>query len=235
LRHARIELWSRGSSPIHSYHPLARILAAAVLLICIATLGIGSSSACALYFALLAATAIAARLPLFEVLLRATIVLPFALCFAVISALAGEPERAAMLLARSYLSALATLLLIATTPLPALFAGLETLRLPRFLLLVMQFLYRYLVVLGGEAAAMRDAARSRGGVNRSLEFRQAAGAAGVLFARSYSRAEAIHQAMVSRGFTGRMPAAESRFFASQDGAFLLVAAGLAIIVRVNFA
>ena len=235
MRHARIERWSRGSSRIHDYHPIARILAAAVLLVCIATLGVGSSSACALYFALLAAAAITARLPLFEVLIQATAVLPFALCFAVISALAGEPGRAAMLMARAYLSALAALLLIATTPLPALFAGLESLRIPRFLLLVMQFLYRYLIVLGGEAAAMRDAARSRGGVNRSIEFRQAAGAAGVLFARSFARSEAIHQAMLSRGFTGHMPAAESRFFASQDGAFLLVASGLAIIIRVNFA
>ena len=235
MRHARIERWSQRNSPIHRHHPIARILAAAALLGTIATLGPGSSTACALYFAALAGTALVANLPLLELLLNAAVVLPFALCFALISALSGDPERAAMLLARGYLSALTALLLMATTPLPSLFAGLETLRVPRFLLLVMQFLYRYLIVLAGEAGAMRDAAKSRGGGARSIEFRQAASAAGVLFARSFVRAEAIHRAMVSRGFTGHMPASESRAFASSDGAFLLLAVGTAIIIRVNFA
>ena len=235
MRHARIERWSLQTSSIHGYHPVARILAAATLLVAIATLGPGSSSACALYFVLLAGTAIAARLPVSEVLLGATVVLPFAACFAVLSALSGEPERAAMLLARSYLSALTALLLIATTPLPALFAALETLRMPRLLLLVMQFLYRYFIVLGAEAAAMRDAVRSRGGGSRSIDFRQAAGAAGVLFARSFARSEAIHRSMLSRGFAGHIPASESRLFTSRDGAFLLLAAGVAVIIRTNFA
>ncbi len=235
MRHARVERWSRGTSSIHSYHPVARILATGVLLVTIATLGPGSSTACALYFTLLAGTALLAGLPLLELLVSATVVLPFALCFAVISALSGDSEQAAMLLARGYLSALAALLLMATTPLPSLFSGLETLRVPRFLLLVMQFLYRYLIVLAGEAGTMRDAAKSRGGGARSIEFRQAAGAAGVLFARSFARAEAIHRAMLSRGFSGHMPASEGRPFASSDGAFLLLAAGTAIIIRVNAA
>ena len=235
MRHARIERWSMQHSPLHRYHPVARILAAAVFLVTIATLGPGSSTACAFYFTLLAGAAVLASLPLLEVLLRAAVVLPFALCFAAISALAGEPERAAMLLARGYLSALTAVLLMATTPLPALFAGLGTLGAPRFLLLVMQFLYRYLIVLAGEAGAMRDAARSRGGGAGSIGFQQAAGAAGVLFARSFARAEGIHRAMVSRGFSGHMPAPGNQEFASTDGAFLLLAAGLAIIIRANFA
>ena len=234
MRHARIESWSLQTSPIHRYHPLARILASGVLLICIATLGPGSSTACALYFALLTVGAIVAGIPLGELLLRAAVVLPFALSFAAISAISGEPERAAMLVARGYLSALTALLLMATTTLPSLIAGLETLRVPRFLLLVIQFLYRYLMVLGGEAMAMRDAARSRGGSAGGIQFRHAAGAAGVLFARSFARADAIHRAMLSRGFTGHMPPSGSRDFASGDGAFLLLAAGLAIAIRVEF-
>jgi cobalt/nickel transport system permease protein len=142
---------------------------------------------------------------------RAAAVLPFALCFAVATVLAGDSARAAGLVIRAYLSALAALLLIATAPMPDLIAGLEWLRVPRFLLQVMQFLYRYLIVLVEEATAMRQAGSARGGATGmqslgKLGFRQAAAAAGVLFARSYARAEAIHRAMLSRGFEGRLPA-----------------------------
>src|SRR4051812_44126623 len=101
MRHARIERWSRTASPVHRSHPVARILAAGAFLVAIATLGPGSSTACVLFFLLLLGTIVAARLPAMEVLLNATVVLPFAFCFAVLSALSGEPERAAMLLARS--------------------------------------------------------------------------------------------------------------------------------------
>jgi len=61
------------------------------------------------------------------------------------------------------------------------------------------------MVLMEEANAMRQAGSSRGGAIGTLQFRQAAAAAGVLFARSYARAEAIHRSMLSRGFEGRLP------------------------------
>src|SRR5436853_583242 len=114
---------------------------------------------------------------------------------------------AAMVL-KSYLSALAVLLWVATTPLPALLLSLELLGVPVFLLTVIQFLYRYLFVISGEAQYMRTAAAARGG----LTFGAAAGALAVLFARSYSRAGQIHRAMLARGFTGRfVPLAPRRF------------------------
>lgn len=205
MRHARIERWSLGNSAIHRCNAPAKILATLALLIGIATLKSNAAITCGLVLALLTAAAAAARLPVPAMLWSAAAVLPFALCFAVASAFAGDPARAVWLMIRAYLSSLAALLLIATTPMPELIAGLERLRVPRFLLQVMQFLYRYLIVLMEEATAMRQAGSARGGALRTLQFRQAAAAAGVLFARSYARAEAIHRAMLSRGFEGRLP------------------------------
>jgi cobalt/nickel transport system permease protein len=151
-------------------------------------------------------------------------VLPFALCFALISVLAGDPMQAIMLVVRGYLSALAVLLLISTTAMPDLIAGLEWLRAPAFLLQVMQFLYRYLIVLMTEAGAMRQAALSRAGSIRTLQFRQASAAAGVLFVRSWARAQAIHRAMVSRGFDGTIPVFRRMKFQSADVLFVAAAA-----------
>ena len=132
------------------------------LLLAIATLTDRTRAVCGVYFALLVVVTIAARLPVAATLLRAAAVLPFALTFALVSAIAGEPARAAMLIVRGYLSAFAALLLISTTPMPDLIAGLEWLHFPAFLLQVMQFLYRYLNVLMIEAASMRQASLARG-------------------------------------------------------------------------
>jgi cobalt/nickel transport system permease protein len=231
LRHARIERWSRGNSAIHRRHAAAKILATLALLICIATLTSDAMPACLLYLALLVAAALAARLPVPAMLWLAAAVLPFALCFALVTALAGDPVRAVWLVIRAYLSSFAALLLIATTPMPSLIAGLEWLRAPRFLLQVMQFLYRYLIVLMEEAIAMHQAGSARAG---SLRFRQAAAAAAVLFARAYARAQAIHRAMLSRGFEGHLPVFSQVRFRIADAGFLGAATALVIGVRAVF-
>jgi len=133
---------------------------------------------------------------------------------------------------RAYLSALTTVLLMATTSQPDLLTGLESLHAPRFLVQVMQFLYRYMLVLFQEAAAMRDAAASRAGTVSALEFRRAAAAAGVLFARSWSRAEAIHRSMTARGFEGHIPRFRVLRFRSADAWFLAALALPVIAIRV---
>jgi len=205
LRHARLEVWSRGTSFAHRRHPAAKIALALVLLISIATLRAAQWPAACAYFVLLCGLAAAAELPVVRLLRAASVVLPFAFFFALLAALAGEPGRGAAVVVRAWLSALTTVLLMATTSHPDLLAGLEALHAPRFLIQVMQFLYRYMLVLFAEAGAMRDAAASRAGSIGALGFRRAAGAAGVLFARSWARAQATHRAMTARGFEGHIP------------------------------
>lgn len=227
MRHARIERWSLGDSIIHRRHAAAKILATLVLLISIATLTAHTALICLVYLVLLLIGAVAARLPLLAVAGVAAAVLPFALCFGIVSTLTGDFSRGVMLLVRAYLSAFAVALLVGTTPMPNLIAGLEWLRAPAFLLQVMQFLYRYLIVLMEEAAMMRQASEARGGTIRRIRFHHAAAAAGVLFARSWARALAIHRAMISRGFEGRIPAFRRKAFSLPDAGF---AASAAVIV-----
>ncbi len=114
--------------------------------------------------------------------------------------------------ARSYLSVQAAVLLGATTQFPDLLWGMRALKVPRILVAVGGFLYRYLFVLADEARRMMQAreARSaapngrRGGRSVSWRARVTGAMAGTLFLRAYERSERIWAAMVARGYDGEV-------------------------------
>ncbi|MCZ2838891.1 cobalt ECF transporter T component CbiQ [Modestobacter sp. VKM Ac-2985] len=110
------------------------------------------------------------------------------------------------ILAKATLSVLAATLLAATTDARGLLRGLERLRLPTVLVQILSFMIRYTDVVGGELRRMQVARESRGFRGRHLGALKVLGpAAGSLFIRSYERGERVHLAMLSRGYTGRLP------------------------------
>jgi cobalt/nickel transport system permease protein len=240
LRHAVVDRWSRGASSLHRFDPRAKVVSLLVLLAALATSNRNASLfACALLLMLIAALAWA-RVPVGGALARAAVVLPFGATFAAISWLGGEQARGVSLALKSYVSALAVLLVVSTTPLPALLGGFETLGAPRFLLEVAQFLYRYLFLLSEEVQIMRKAAAARSASLRRWpdffrsggeRFRASAGALAVLFARSYVRAEAIHHAMLARGFQGRLPVLAASRFRPADAAVFAISATAPWVLR----
>lgn len=110
------------------------------------------------------------------------------------------------LLAKGTLGVLASLTLAATTEPTAVLAGLQRLRMPELLVQIMGFMIRYLDVVTSEMGRMMTSMRSRGCEPRSPRHWPAlARSLGALFIRSYERGERVHLAMVSRGYTGRLP------------------------------
>ncbi|MGJ5814151.1 energy-coupling factor transporter transmembrane component T family protein [Paludibaculum fermentans] len=186
--------WSRRKSPIHSLDPRAKILACLTLLIATGTWPLAwTLSVLALILIL------AARLPLFPIAARAAVVLPFTLVFAAFTAWMGDTPRAVALLWKSYLSALWVCLLMGCTPLERLLEAAARLGVPRLLVDVMHFTWRYIAVISAQAWRMRTAALARGG---EKSFQVSAASLAVLFASSYARAERIHRAMLARGAAG---------------------------------
>lgn len=204
MHHVVLERWSRGDSWIHLRDARVKLVLAFAFLICAATTR--SYLAFGLYGFMLVAGILVSKLPLAQILMRAAVVLPFSLVFGAMTLITGDVDRAAALVFRSYLSASAVLLLAGSTRLPDLLRALEWFRVPALLILVSQFLYRYLFVLSEQAQHMRLAAQCRRGAGRrGLRLHAAAGALSVLFARSYQRADGVHRAMLARGFTGHFP------------------------------
>lgn len=236
MRRPMLEAPVRRAGPLDRRDARSKIAALLVFLIVISTARRSLPYTAAALAVVLATGCLWARVSLTAALRRAAVVLPFTLFFAIVCWLAGDAARGAALVLKSYLSCLAVWLVVATTPLPALLRGLESFGAPRFLLMVAQFIYRYLFVITEEAAQMTHAAMARGGrarrALRYLRFRAAAGALAVLFARSYARAGDVHKAMLARGFSGRLRSlAEARFEAA-DAAFVLLASLAAIGARV---
>ena len=231
MHHVVLDRWSRGSSPLHRRDPRVKLVTTLVFLVLLGTAR-QPLGALAIFDAILLGCAIgAARLPWAGVLARGAVVLPFTAVFAIASWLGGDPGRAMTLAAKSYLSAVAVLLLVGTTPLPALLGGAESLGAPRFLLMVIQFVYRYLFVISEQAQHMRSAAAARGGLRRA-GFGAAAGALAVLFARAYDRASNIHRAMLARGFQGRFRTLESPRAGWADAVFGIGAISACAAARV---
>ena len=233
MQHVVLEQWSRGASPLHRVDARAKWGALLVFLLAVATTPAGAHAAFGADAVILLLALLASALPSFALLRRAALVLPFSATFALATWWVGDTARALALAEKSFLSGLAVLLLMATTPFVQLIGALDTLGVPRPLVLVIQFLYRYLFVILGQAQTMRMAAQCRRGTRRPvrLRFHAAAGAVGVLFARSWERADGIYRAMLSRGFTGTFPELAPLKFHAADAAFLALCAVLSLSVR----
>ena len=231
MHHLVIDRWSRGSSPLHQCDPRAKLAALLVFLVTLSTTPSAAQAVFAGYAVLLIIAASRAHLPLRGLAGRAALVLPFSATFALLTWWSGDSIRALALAEKSFLSGTAALLLVGTTPLTGWTAALESWRAPRMLILVIQFVYRYLFVIAEQAQRMRWAALCRKGSQRG-SFRLAAGLIGVLFARSWQRADGIYHAMLARGFRGRfVPAAPAPFRAS-DALFLCACLAGCLVIRI---
>jgi len=149
-------------------------------------------------------------------------------------------DRFFSILARSWLSVQMAILLVATTQFPDLIHAFEHLRVPRILTTIIAFLYRYLFVLTDEAYRLLRAreARSAGLPGRkhggSLVWRAkvTGSMAGQLFLRSYERSDRIYNAMLSRGYAGRLRTLNPHVMIRKDWVVLLV--GLISLVIIQF-
>ncbi len=230
MHHLVIDRWSRGSSPLHQRDPRAKLAALLVFLIALSTTPPTAQAAFAAYAILLVVAANIARLPIRGLAGRAALVLPFSATFALLTWWSGDSLRALALAEKSFLSGVAALLLVGTTPLTGWTAALESWHAPRMLILVIQFVYRYLFVIAEQAQRMRWAALCRGSHHGG--FRSAAGLLGVLFARSWQRADGIYHAMLARGFRGRFVPATPAPFGSSDALFFSACLAGCVAIRI---
>jgi cobalt/nickel transport system permease protein len=218
--HAHHELYLDHDTAIHRLAPQCKVAAVVLFVIAVVATPRGAWWPYAVYLLPLVAIAVVGRIPAPTILRRMVIEVPFVL-FAVILPFASRGDRidvlgvsvsalglqsAGILLAKGTLGVMASILLAATTHPRELLLGLQKLRLPQLLVQIMTFMFRYVEVVTAEMGRMRIARESRGFRARHVgDMKVVAHSAGALFIRSYERGERVHLAMLSRGYTGRLP------------------------------
>lgn len=232
-------------SPIHRLDPRTKVITTLIFAGILASFGQYEVSALlpfALYPVFLAS---AGSVPMAPVLRRVLLALPFVLLLGAFNPWLDRQPMLLMgrihvgggwvsyvsILLRFVLGASAALLLIATTGFFSVGRALERLGAPRAFAVQLLVLYRYLFVLGDEAARM-ERARSLRAFGRGMSLREFGSFAGNLFLRAWERAQRIHAAMLCRGFDGLFPVAHSSHFRFADWIFLLTWVVMLVLMRI---
>lgn len=214
-----------GHSPVHRLAAEAKVAALFAFVLGVVATPREAMWAFGIHAFLLLAVVTFAELPIRFVLRRMTIELPFIAFALFLPFLGGGPETQVLgvglsteglrgawnIFAKATLGVGASVTLVATTEIPELLHGLDRLRVPRLFTAIAGFMVRYIDVIAGEVQRTRTAMTARGHDPRWLwQVAPLATAAGALFVRSYERGERVHQAMVARGYDGRMPRIDER-------------------------
>lgn len=172
------------------------------------------------YLLAVVAVVLLSRVPLLYVVKRMVIEVPFVVFAVLVPFIATGPRTEVLgltvsepgllaawgLLAKGTIGVMASLTLAATTEPTDVLVGLRRLRMPDLVVQIMGFMVRYLDVVTADLGRMTVSMRSRGMNPRSpRSWPTLARTLGSLFIRSYERGERVHLAMLSRGYTGRLP------------------------------
>ncbi|MDI1246452.1 MAG: cobalt ECF transporter T component CbiQ [Rhodoferax sp.] len=136
----------------------------------------------------------------------------------------------ASILIRFGLTVAAGLVLVASTGLPQICAGLERLGVPQVFTTQLLFLHRYALVLAHEASRMSLAHELRAN-GKAMPLSVYGHLLGHLLLRALQRAERIHQAMLSRGFDGHLRHRQTLRWQRADMLFLLMCSLAFVLAR----
>jgi len=205
-----LDRYSRGTTLCHRLPAGVKLLLALAVIVTAVSLPISQwplegCLACVVFMGLSVA-----KIPLAYLWRRVVLLLPLVVCMALTvpasRGFAAGLEIMAAVIVRAIVSFLAGLWLVNVTPFDKLIAALQRCGMPRLFAAMLAFMYRYMFVLFDELDRMRTARKSRSFGSRGAwsEWKTTATLIGLLLIRALDRAERIHGAMSSRGWSGRI-------------------------------
>lgn len=223
MKHSFLDKYSDRDSVIHRLDPRTKFIVTVLFILAVVLMLQAAWLGFICYLAILALITICSRVPVFYILKRSLLILPFVGIVAIsvpfikqgeiiwsiniwswtISVTRDGLEVFFTILAKACLSAVSLVLLVSTTKVVDLLKGLEQLRVPNILIMIISFMYRYIFVLTDDIMRMKQARDSRNfGGSRKWQIKTLGNIIGTLFVRSYERGERVYSAMLSRGYDG---------------------------------
>ncbi|MCK4906834.1 MAG: hypothetical protein KAS64_04755 [Spirochaetes bacterium] len=210
MKHSFIDKYSSLESPIHRISSSFKFTFAFTFLITVLLLPLDkiefSGIIIAFVFLMVFSAILASRVPISFVLKRSAVILPFSVFIMMTNFIlcGGKLEILLMFFLKSYISILIIILLVSTTSFASIISVLSRIHLPRVFIIAFSFMYRYFFVLIDELEKMLRAVKLRScGIKRRRLLMTYVHIIGILFIRSYERAERVYKAMVLRGFDGK--------------------------------
>jgi cobalt/nickel transport system permease protein len=206
---------------LHVLEPRGKLLAFTALIVGVLSIPLDRGSLFFVYFFATAVLMGISQIPLPYIMGRTLVILPF-----IVLASLAVPWKGfygiGILFVRAILCLMLLILLTNTTRFVELMRGLRKLGCPQILVMNLSFLYRYLFVLTEEAMRMKQARDCRrvGRAPFGEELKILSSMLGTLLIRSFERAERMHFAMLSRGYSGDFPVLSPRRFSWHDLVFL---------------
>ena len=232
MRHNFIDRYAALDSPLHVLESRSKLIAFTALIVGVLSIPAGRGSIFFIYFFATAILMGISQVPLAYMVGRTLVILPFI----VLASLAVPWKGLAglwILFVRAILCLLLLILLTNTTRFVEMLRALRKLGCPQLLVMNLSFLYRYLFVITEEAMRMKQARDCRrvGRAPFREELKLLSSMIGTLLIRSFEKAERMHCAMLSRGYSGDFPVLAPRRFSWRDLAFL---SGVMVFIAATF-
>jgi cobalt/nickel transport system permease protein len=252
MQHSFIDKYSDIHSPIHRLDPRTKLVCLLAFVVLVVTTPNTAIAGFGLFAVMISLTLMLSKIPPLYILKRLCLIIPFVLFTAVFLPFVKRPlsdpaaaltiwgvaiDRQGLLLLRgvaikSILAVSAMIVLTSSTTFPVLMRGMESLRVPKILIMILSFMYRYIFVIIDEAMRMQRAGTSRSaGGHRWRHIRAMSSLIGLLFIRAYERAERVYQSMGSRGFDGDIRTVNRLAFSTADLFFAVLFLGGIFAVR----
>lgn len=223
----------RLDSPVHRLDPRAKAIATLSFIVVVMSFNRYAVSALIPFFMFPVLLLALGRIPLGPVLRKVAIAAPFALLVGAFNPLldrqpmmeigawtvSGGWISFASIILRFALTVGAAVVLLATTGLYRLCAGMERMGAPSIFVGQVLFLYRYLFVLSEEGISMMRGVHLRS-ASAAIPLRIYGALVGTLLLRSLDRAERVYQAMVARGYDGTVRRMSVASFTWKDAVFV---------------
>jgi cobalt/nickel transport system permease protein len=210
MRLEGLERYSAGTGPLHRLDARFKIIAALVFISIVIATPIGWWTSLGGEGLFLAFVVGVAGIPPRE-LWRSWLAFFVLVGFLTLMVAPANPARArfglwvvtSTILIKNSLALFTMLVLAGTTPLHQLLTAMRKMGVPAVLVATLQFMDRYRHVLMNEIDRMATARRARTFNRRdSLAWSLLTGLIGLLFLRTFERAERVHGAMLARGWDG---------------------------------